>query len=443
MLMQLYNIEQQKELLKFQQYDRFYNNEFNSQEKNALDVDARFYIAANITKSIIDVTPDFILGEAPKVTTENEEAQNVLDYITDTTDMGTVFYDASLTASLKGKSYIKLYLLEGQVMAQALEPDNVIPTYDIYNKITSADVLTAIETREDGSTLVLKETLTAERITRMLIVLDQNKDFREQLELSAHPLTKEIAAAEDNVFGILPLVELKNNTKAQSDIAGCETLVLAINKRLSEIDYIITKHADPKLQVPSGMLERNYSFDLVSNGNTTYIYQNGGIDNKDFKVVGVNPNDPDMKYIQPNMDLTAAYEEIDRLINYLLNQTKTSTSLIQSIKDGTGVESGKALRLKLINTERKLRQKKVFISKAIKEFYAIAQTLLSQPAAPIDIEYTDILNDKDAVVDQAVKLHQAGIISTREALRAAYPTASEDMIETMYLERLEETVITE
>lgn len=441
--MNLYNIEQQKELLKYQQYDRFYNNEFNANEKNALDVDARFYIAADITKSIIDVTPDFILGEAPKITTENQEQQTVLDFITDTSDMGTVFYDASLTASLKGKSYIKLYLLEGQVKAQALEPDNVIPTYDIYNQLTAADVLTVLETREDDSTLVLKETLTKQRITRNLIVLDANKDFREQLDLSAHELTKHIAPTEDNVFGILPLLELKNNTKAQSDIQGCETIILAINKRLSEIDYIITKHADPKMQIPGGMLERHRSYDLVDNGNTTFVYDNSGINNKDFKMVEVNPNDPDMKYVQPDLNLTAAYEEIDRLINYLLNQTKTSTVLIQSLKDGTNVESGKALRLKLVNTERKLRQKKVFISKAIKEFYAIAQTLLSVSPASIDIEYTDILNDKDAAIDQAVKLHQANIISTREAIRLAYPTATEDMIENMYLERLEEKIAQE
>ena len=226
MPMELYNIEQQKLLTKYQQYDRFYNNDFNANEKAALDVDARFYIAANITKSIIDVTPDFILGEMPKVTANQETDQQVIDYITTTTDMGTIFYDASLTASLKGKSYIKLYLVNGEVKAQALEPDNVIPTYDIYDNLTEAVVLTTLEEKEDGSSIVLKETLTTYQLTRELITLDANKDFREKLALTAHALTKGLVATEKNIFNVLPLLELKNNTKAQSDIAGCETLIL-------------------------------------------------------------------------------------------------------------------------------------------------------------------------------------------------------------------------
>lgn len=435
--MELFSPQQQKALALYQKYDRFYDNQFNQEEKDSLDVDARFYIAANITRSIIDVTPDFLLGETPKITSDKQERQDVIDAITKTSDMGTIFYDASLIASLKGKSYIKLYLKQGSIYAQVIQPDNVVPTYDLYGQLSEVTVLTLIESFEDQTELVLKEQLTSDFIKRSLVVLDKQKQFREVRALDSHPMTSLLKAKEENPFKVLPIIELKNNTKAQSDIAGCEALILAINKRLSEIDYIITKHADPKLRVPIGLLDRYRGYDAVDDGHTVFVYQEDGIENKDFKVIEAGTDD-EIQYIQPNLNLEAAYEELDRLVNYLLNQTKTSTALIQSIKDGSGVESGKALRLKLLNTERKLRQKKVFITKALREYYRLAQMMLHYEPSEIDIEYADILNDREMNMDNAVKLYNANIISKREALRVAYPNASEEMILSLFTEYLEE-----
>lgn len=431
----LFNTNQLKHIAKYERYERFYNNTFSNQEKSLLDVDARFYIAANMTKSIVDVTPDFLLGEFPHITANNQET---VDQILDTSDLQTVLYDATLSAALKGKSYIKLYVYNNQIKAQSLEADHVIITRDLHGNINTAMILTAIEDpAEDGSVTCLKELHTTKAIKRSVIILEPSKSIKQELPVSAHELTESLTEEEENVFGVIPLVELRNNSKATSDIEGCETLILAINKRLSEIDYIITKHADPKMQVPHGVLDKAGA-DIITSGSTTFVHVDG-IDNKQFKMLEINPEDAEMKYVQPDLNLSAAYEEIDRLINYLLNQTKTSTTLIQSIKDGSSVESGKALRLKFMNTERKLKQKKVFISKAIQDFFFIAQTLLGQNKTDkVDIEYVDILNDLETSVKNAIDLFNAGVISQKEALRKAYPNTTEEMIHQMLLESIEE-----
>lgn len=437
--MSLFTIQQLKEIANYEMYERFYNNNFNRSEIGMLDVDARFYIAANITKSIVDTTADFLLGEAPKISTDDSK-QEIVDQIIDTSDFGTVLFDAVQSASLKGKSYVKLYLLDGQVKAQALEPNDVVAYKDLNGNIYKAMILTAIETTEENTTICLKEEMTQDAIVRSVIELDESKQVKIEMSVKDHPLTASYMPTETNYFKIIPLIEIKNNSKALSDIDGCETLILAINKRLSEIDYIISKHADPKMQIPVGVLDKA-SADFVTAGETTFVHVDG-IDNKDFKMLEVSPNDADIKYVQPNLDLTAAYEEIDRLVNYLLNQTKTSTALIQSLKDGGQVESAKALKLKLMNTDRKLRQKKNFITKAIKDFFNVAFILMQQPAAMIDVEYIDIINDKDSAVTNAITLYQAGIISKREAIRTAFPGVAEEMVDQMYLELLEENLPT-
>lgn len=435
--MSLFTIQQLKEIANYEMYERFYNNNFNNSEIKMLDVDSRFYIAANITKSIVDTTADFLLGEAPKISTSDAQ-QDLIDQIMTTSDFNAVLFDAVQAAALKGKSYIKLYLKEGLVKAQALEPDDVVAYKDLNGDIYKAMILTVIETTESNTTICLKEEMTKEAITRSVIELDESKSIKIEMDVKKHPLTASYLAEEPNYFKIIPLVEVKNNSKALSDIDGCGALILAINKRLSEIDYIISKHADPKMQIPEGVLKKA-SADFITSNSTTFVHMDG-IDNKEFKMLEVKPNDADIKYIQPNLDLSSAYEELDRLVNYLLNQTKTSTALIQSLKDGGQVESAKALKLKLLNTDRKLRQKKGVITKAIKQFFSIACLLMQQPEAMIDIEFIDIINDKDSAVTNAINLYSAGVISKREAIRIAFPGVAEEMVDQMFLETLEENL---
>lgn len=437
-----YNIEDSKRIINYEKFERYYNNKFNSNEKNKLPVDSIYYVAANLSKSIIEITPDFLFGETPRVTAAN---QDLIDYINQTTKFNTLMYRTALTATIKGDAVIKLYLYNNQVKAQLIQPENFFPTYNIFGDLEEAMIATIIETEEKYSYL-LKETISKEKIIRSLHKIDENKDIKEDLSIASHPLTKGLAASETNVIGIVPIIHIpnilspKSDTFGVADLEGCDELVLAINKRLSEIDYIISKHADPKLQVPMGVLDSIKNLDIIEQGDSKFVHVTG-LDNQDFKVIEKAPNDAEMKYVQPNLDLTSAFEELDRLVNLLLLQTKTSPSLVNNNKDGGQAESGKALRLRLMDTERKLRQKKVFYDKAIKEFFMIAQMLLSKEAETVDVEFINMLNDTTENIDNALRLYSSNLISHKEALKIAYPNTSEEEIDRMVLEKIEETLL--
>lgn len=440
------DIKTVERIAQYEQYERFYDNDYNTQEKNALDVDARFYIAANIVKSIVDVTPDFLFGEAPRITAQN---QDLIDKIIDSTHFNTLFYRCALTSSLKGDAIIKLYVHNNQVKAQLIQPELFYPVTNIHGELVEVNFLTEISS-DDNFIYYLRESITETSIKRFLEkrAQTQNKtidnDLTQVLSVTEHPLTKDLKPEEENIFGVIPIVHIPNYLTSDdyfgvSDLKGSETLVLSINKRLSEIDYIITKHADPKLQVPQNILDSQQAYNIIATTGTTFVHQDG-IDNKNFKVIETNPNDKDMKYVQPNLDLTSAFDELDRLVNYLLLQTKTSPSLVQSYRNNTSAESGKALRLRLMDTERKLRQKKAYYYKAIKEFFDIAHILLGAQEQPIDIQFIDLLNDTTENIDNAIKLHQEGLISHQEALQVAFPNTNKQEIDRMYLETLEENL---
>lgn len=447
--MSWYRIEDQKRIGRYDKFQRYYDNEFTTAEKQALRTDSVYYISPNIIKSIVEITPDFLFGETPRISAKQ---QDLVDEIINSTNFCTLFYQAALTGSLKGDSVIKLYKHNNMIKAQLVQPENFFPTYNIMGEINSVVFATVVDTDENYNYL-LKEEITDKEITRKLFKCDKKKndiigevtDKTQKTKLMGSLPDKEV-----NQLNTIPVIHIPNllapisSFWGISDLYGCDELILAINKRISEIDYILTKHADPKLQVPEGILDKKQVIDTIqyTNGDIAAHITVDGLDNQEFKVIEKAPNEAEMKYVQPNLDMTAAFDELKFLTDRLLNATKTSPSLIYNNTDGGQAESAKALKMRMQDTERKLRQKKAFFNKAIKEFFSIAFRLMNATEEIVDVEFVDLLNDTDTNIDRAIKLYEKGLISHREALRVSYPNTDESVIEDMLkeieLEKLED-----
>ena len=447
--MSWYKIEDQKRIGRYDKFQRYYDNEFTTAEKQALRTDSVYYISPNIIKSIVEITPDFLFGETPRISAKQ---QDLVDEIINSTNFCTLFYQAALTGSLKGDSVIKLYKHNNMIKAQLVQPENFFPTYNIMGEISSVVFATVVDTDESYNYL-LREEITDKEITRKLFKCDKKKnDIIGEVtdDMQKTKLMGSLPDKEVNQLNVIPVIHIPNllapisSFWGISDLYGCDELILAINKRISEIDYILTKHADPKLQVPEGILDKKQVIDAIqyTNGDIAAHVTVDGLDNQEFKVIEKAPNEAEMKYVQPNLDMTAAFDELKFLTDRLLNATKTSPSLIYNNTDGGQAESAKALKMRMQDTERKLRQKKAFFNKAIKEFFSIAFRLMNATEEIVDVEFVDLLNDTDTNIDRAIKLYEKGLISHREALRVSYPNTDESVIEDMLkeieLEKLED-----
>lgn len=450
--MSWYNVEDQRRINRYKKFQRYYNNEFTQAEIDSVRTDSIYYIAPNIIKSIVEITPDFLFGETPRITAKQ---QDLVDMIMNTSNFRTLFYQAALTGSLKGDSVIKLYKHNGMIKAQLVQPENFFPSYNILGEMSSAVFATVVDTDENYN-YMLKEEITNEDITRKLYKTSKkdNEIVGEVTDVSLkNKLVGGLLEKEENQIGMIPVIAIPNLLAPESsfwgisDLYGCDQLILAINKRITEIDYILTKHADPKLQVPEGILDKKQVIDTIqyTNGDIAAHVTIDGLDNQDFKVIEKAPNEAEMKYVQPNLDMTAAFDELKYLTDRLLNATKTSPALIYNNADGGQAESAKALRLRMQDTERKLRQKKVFFDKAIKEFFVIAFKLMNAQEEIVDVEFIDLLNDTDTNIDRAIKLYDKQLISHKEALRVSYPNTEESVIEDMVneveLEKLESDLL--
>lgn len=436
-----YSVKDQIRIENYDMFHSFYKNKVSDSLKKLSDVDARIYLAVNICKTIANITPDFLFGEQPRITVKTNQEQ--INDIIKTLKFNSNMYRASLTSTVKGDVVVKLYIKDSKVKMQVIQPNNFFPKYDSYGDLTEATIASLFD--QGKVTYMLQEVHTVKQITRKLYTLDEKKDIQKEVPLSTLPETASLQPVESNPIEIIPIIHIPNFVAMEdsnfgvSDFEGEKEILLSLNKRLSEIDYIISKHADPKIQVPQGTLNRPDVTILEMAGTTKMISTD--IDHKEFKMLEVAPNDAEIKYIQPDLSgLSQAFEEIDRILNYILMDTETSTSLLTVNKDGNMAESGKALRFRMMNTIRKIRRKQAYYTEAIQSMFDIAQRLLgSNTPETVDVEFIDtITSDPDEFIDRAIKIYKEGLISHAEALKMAFPGTEQAVIDQMILEVVDE-----
>lgn len=198
-----------------------------------------------------------------------------------------------------------------------------------------------------------------------------------------------------------------------SDYYDLDSLFYAINNRLTKIDNVLDKHTDPILAVPEGVLD-----------------EDGKVKRQALNMIEISPEAGKEKpeYIVWNANLEAAFKEIDHLVDMFYMVSEISPDVLGMGKGGA-VESGRALKLKILRTIAKAARKKLYYDRAIKEAVYVAQLvakawnldvngvkLKGEPVIP-DIEWNDGLPIDDAeAIDDEVKRIDAGLSSTKDSL---------------------------
>ena len=149
------------------------------------------------------------------------------------------------------------------------------------------------------------------------------------------------------------------------------------------------------------------------------------VEKEDLEALEVDPEQVgDLpKYLTWDAQLTACFEEIDRLLDYLMLVTETAPAAMGlTSKDGGQAESGKALRFRLMRTLGKINRKKRFFDEALKKSLFAAQALRYEfgggPAPEaVSIEWKDGLPDDPSETAEVLNSRKnMGTMSLRRAL---------------------------
>ena len=381
------------------------------------------YITANFAGIVSKLCADLLFGEAPTFTVDN--GQDALDEIINDNSLQTICHTMALSSSYRGDCVFKVRFGKFRdwderpyPIIEAVPSQWFFPTVDANNVMGMSEAVIAW-TRKIGHDLFLRREIHQPgRIINELYRMDSENHVGEQLPLNYLDEYAGLKEVEDTGYPGL-LVEYVPNWRLDdcfwgiSDYFDLLPLQKELNNRLTKINKILDKHSEPRLILPPGVMEYDERL------------QRWYVKKEDLEALEVDPEQVgDLpRYLTWDAQLTACYQEVDQLLDFLCLVTETAPASIGlTSREGGTAESGKALRFRLIRTIGKIRRKERFFDQALKNVLYAAQHLNalygSGPAPePVSIEWKDGLPDDPQEFAEVVNSRKAaGTISLRRAL---------------------------
>lgn len=421
------------DIRRIQQYER-YEDIFDGEHKRVfanLQLGKECtYIPINIPHLISAKSADLLFGESPSYSVSEPDTQEAIDTIILNNDLHTICHEAAVTCAYKGDILFKVrfgkrfsHSQDNEVIIEVVQPDMYFPKVDPDNINNIISKTLAWKREFDGKQYIRVERHFPGKIENELWLSDDDWTMKEQTKLQDfYPdLLDEVATGIDAFLVIhIPNIKSGNSFLGDSDFKGLEPLFDEYNNRFSRISEILDKHTNPKLAVPEGII-----------GTNGVVYQ------KDMDLIEIPSGGTAPSYIVWDAQLTAAYSELDRILDAIFTVSEMSPSLFGKDSGGTA-ESGRALRYRLMNTLAKINRKRTYFDSGLKEVLWVSQLLdvkcglMTYPTLDVDIQWSDgIPDDTQETSDNAIKLFNAGLISKRKAIELCFPGLSEDAVNEM------------
>lgn len=329
------------------------------------------YVAVNFAGLISRVAADMLFGEGIESKVDNPELQQWLRNLSFENKLETQLYESAMVNSRLGDSIFKVRSAQTRgssvstVIIEEVRPSIYFP------KINSTNWRAEPEYQDLAFIVTIngKKYLRTERhyigyIMNLLNELDGGGKIGKAVDIKLY--NPELKPVEETGINRSLLIHVPNWRAGDywgiSDYSDLETLMYALNNRLTKNENVLDKHTDPILALPEGVLDRDGNIDRSKLDVFTIP------DNE----VGGSPARPE--YITWNASLENSFKQIDKLMEFLFLTSETSPGVFGMDKEGQA-ESGRALKLKLMRTIAKINRKKRYYDQGIREALLVSQEL--------------------------------------------------------------------
>lgn len=176
----------------------------------------------------------------------------------------------------------------------------------------------------------------------------------------------------------LTAYKVSNSIYGYDDYMPVDSLLAEIMTRIGQISVILDKHADPNITGPVSML----TTDPVT----------GERKLGKGKFFAVNQGDPLPEYMVWDGQLTAAFKELEILINQLYILSEMGSALLGSSEGSGQAVSGTAMRFKMVNPLAKARRVSNSLTNPLKRLFSMLSEGTIEPSN-ISVEWEDGLPD--------------------------------------------------
>ena len=159
------------------------------------------------------------------------------------------------------------------------------------------------------------------------------------------------------------------------DYMMIDSLLSEIMVRVGQISVILDKHSDPNLTGPTSMLQTDPTTHELTLRPGNFF--------------AVSPGEEQPKYLTWDGQLSAAFKQLDILINQLYVLSELGGALVGATEGTSGAISGTAMRFKMINPIAKARRISNSLSRAVKSMFSVVTA-----DAEVDQQFKDDLVER-------------------------------------------------
>lgn len=354
-----------------------------------------FPVVLNYQRAISLKTADLVCGEAPIITGKDTSDTDEITLIRETTDFNSKLYSTVLDLSRYGDAIWRVFKNE----------DTKKGDFTLWNPGEWFPIV-----RDDGT---LREYLhvvcwkvnigTEESPIWELRVQIHDKGFYEERTYAMDSAggaigslkksgNKVSTGLKTNAIIHLRNIQTSNTVYGYDDYMPIDSLLSEILTRIGQISKILDVHASPAMSGPASMLEMDPK--------TGKRYLKAG------KFFAVNPGEEPPEYLTWDGQLTAAFKELEVLLQQLYMLSELGEALLGTMGNGGQAISGTAMRFKLANPLIKARRVANGMTLKVKQLVSAVSSLgfISIPEDAISVEWEDGLPDDPREMAETAKL---------------------------------------
>lgn len=384
------------------------------------------YVACNFGKMMSMLSADMLFEEFPKFTVPGGDTE-FMGAMLDGNSFNTQLYESGAEQSYFGDVVLRMRAKDGELVLEDVQPhsyDVEVNPLNVRAEPTAHIFQWQVElpgVAGKSRKALFQEIHRKGKIEYKLWELDQGEKTIE-LDVGQYfktddgkPHPSEVKTNIDD-FLVVHILNYRTNTRIWgiSDYKDLMSLFYAINNRITRVDSILDAHGEPILAVPDGVLD-----------------EKGGVRREAFGVIEVSNMEAGgsmPQYIVWDAKLESAFDEIDRLVDFLFMFSDMSPALFGRDKDGQA-ESGRALKYRLLRTLAKKHRKELYYDANLKRFFYNAQKfakannlsikgtkLSGKPVEPV-IKWQDgIINDALEQIEVEERKLDAGLTTKAESI---------------------------